>query len=144
MKKLWNGNKNNFEEEVYGRKNPTRSLRNRLISLHLVRCFVVPPMYNLLTFYAVPAMTPIPQLAPAIARLTAALTALTTSHTQNAAAMHSLADEREQLEVREKEMREMIVKAEDKRSWFAAFREWVESVATFLDEKVGYDNFITI
>ena len=58
--------------------------------------------------------------------------------------MHSLADERAQLEVREKEMREMIVKAEDKRSWFAAFREWVESVATFLDEKVGYDNFITI
>ena len=58
--------------------------------------------------------------------------------------MHSLADERAQLEAREKEMREMIVKAEDKRSWFAAFREWVESVATFLDEKVGYDNFITI
>lgn len=30
----------------------------------------------------------------------------------------------------------MIAKAEDKRSWFSAFREWVESVATFLDEKV--------
>ena len=89
-------------------------------------------------------MTPIPQLAPAIARLTAALTALTTSHTQNAAAMHSLADERAQLEAREKEMREMIVKAEDKRSWFAAFREWVESVATFLDEKVGYYKLIMI
>lgn len=81
-------------------------------------------------------MTPIPTLAPAIARLTAALTALTTSHAQNTASMHSLADERAQLEIREKEMREMIVKAEDKRSWFAAFREWIESVATFLDEKV--------
>lgn len=50
--------------------------------------------------------------------------------------MASLAKEREQLEAREAEMREMILKAEEKRSWFAAFREWVESVATFLDEKV--------
>jgi GC-rich sequence DNA-binding factor len=50
--------------------------------------------------------------------------------------MNTLADERAQLELREQEMREMIVKAEDKRSWFAAFREWIESVATFLDEKV--------
>lgn len=52
--------------------------------------------------------------------------------------MVSLAKEREQLEVREKDMREMIAKAEEKRSWFAAFREWVENVATFLDEKVNY------
>jgi GC-rich sequence DNA-binding factor len=29
-----------------------------------------------------------------------------------------------------------IGKAEAKRSWFAAFREWIETVATFLDEKV--------
>ncbi|KAI0693217.1 nineteen complex-related protein 2-domain-containing protein [Cytidiella melzeri] len=83
----------------------------------------------------IPTMTPIPTLAPAIARLTAALTALTTSHAQNTATMGSLADERALLETREKEMRDMIVKAEDKRSWFAAFREWIESVATFLDEK---------
>lgn len=33
-------------------------------------------------------------------------------------------------------MRDMIAKAEEKRSWFSAFREWMESVATFLDEKV--------
>lgn len=50
--------------------------------------------------------------------------------------MSSLAQERAQLEQKEEEMREMIVKAEEKRSWFTAFREWVESVATFLDEKV--------
>lgn len=50
--------------------------------------------------------------------------------------MLSLGEEQLQLEAREKEMRDMIAKAEDKRSWFAAFREWVESVATFLDEKV--------
>jgi len=50
--------------------------------------------------------------------------------------MTSLAEEREQLDKREMEMREMVRKAEAKRSWFVAFREWVESVATFLDEKV--------
>ena len=33
-------------------------------------------------------------------------------------------------------MRDMIAKAEEKRSWFSAFREWMESVAIFLDEKV--------
>lgn len=49
----------------------------------------------------------------------------------------SLVDEREQLDARETELRDMIAKAEGKRSWFAAFKEWVESVATFLDEKVG-------
>ncbi|KAI0338869.1 hypothetical protein BDW22DRAFT_1457945 [Trametopsis cervina] len=83
----------------------------------------------------IPSMTPIPSLTPAIARLTAAMTALTTSHAQNTATMTSLADERAQIEIREKQMRDMIAKAEDKRSWFSAFREWIESVATFLDEK---------
>lgn len=34
-------------------------------------------------------------------------------------------------------MRQMIEKAERKRSWFVAFREWVEGVANFLDEKVS-------
>jgi GC-rich sequence DNA-binding factor len=48
----------------------------------------------------------------------------------------SLADERAQLDAQEAELRGLITKAEEKRSWFAAFTEWVESVATFLDEKV--------
>lgn len=50
--------------------------------------------------------------------------------------MVSLAKERAQLEEREKEMREAIDTTEEKRSWFAAFREWMENMATFLDEKV--------
>ncbi|OCH90931.1 hypothetical protein OBBRIDRAFT_563603 [Obba rivulosa] len=83
----------------------------------------------------IPAVTQIPTLGAAVARLTQSLTALTTSHAQNSASMASLGEEQLQLEAREKEMREMIAKAEEKRSWFAAFREWVESVATFLDEK---------
>lgn len=50
--------------------------------------------------------------------------------------MTSLAEERDQLDKREAEMREMVRLAEAKRSWFNGFREWVESVAGFLDEKV--------
>ncbi|GBE83032.1 nineteen complex-related protein 2-domain-containing protein [Sparassis latifolia] len=83
----------------------------------------------------IPPVTEIPTLGAAVARLTQSLTALTTSHAQNSQSMTAIGEEQVQLEAREKEMREMIAKAEEKRSWFAAFREWVESVATFLDEK---------
>ena len=72
-----------------------------------------------------------------MARLSQSLTTMTTSHATNMKAAASLVDEREQLDVREIELREMIAQAEAKRSWFAAFKEWVENVATFLDEKVG-------
>jgi GC-rich sequence DNA-binding factor len=81
-------------------------------------------------------MTAVPALGPAIARLTQSLTELTASHTKNASSLTSLAEERSQLDAREAEMREMISKAEAKRSWFASFKEWIENVATFLDEKV--------
>ncbi|TFY79609.1 hypothetical protein EWM64_g4406 [Hericium alpestre] len=83
----------------------------------------------------IPPMTAIPALDPSMARLTQLMTNMTTSHAQNAASVASLAAEHERLDERETEMREMIAKAEAKRSWFAAFREWVESVATFLDAK---------
>lgn len=33
-------------------------------------------------------------------------------------------------------MRQMVEKAEAKRAWFGQFKEWVEGVAGFLDEKV--------
>ncbi|KAG2057874.1 hypothetical protein BDR06DRAFT_1005001 [Suillus hirtellus] len=84
---------------------------------------------------AIPTSTTIPSLGPAMDRLSQSLTAMTMSHTTNVKAAASFVDEREQLDVRESELREMIAKAEAKRSWFAAFKEWVENVATFLDEK---------
>lgn len=84
---------------------------------------------------AIPTSTTIPSLGPAMDRLSQSLSAMTTSHSTNVKAAASLVDEREQLDVREAELRKMIAKAEAKRSWFAAFKEWVESVATFLDEK---------
>lgn len=70
-------------------------------------------------------------------RLTDSLTSLTSSHASHTAALSSLVEEKAALESKEAEMRQMIEKAERKRSWFAAFREWVEGVASFLDEKAG-------
>ncbi|THH09290.1 hypothetical protein EW146_g8722 [Bondarzewia mesenterica] len=84
----------------------------------------------------IPPLTPIPTLDPAVARITQVMTSLTQSHAQNTVSVAAIAAEQVQLDEREAELRELITKAELKRSWFAAFRDWVESVATFLDEKV--------
>jgi GC-rich sequence DNA-binding factor len=50
--------------------------------------------------------------------------------------LESISEERVQIDARQVHLRTIIGKAEAKRGWFAAFREWVETVATFLDEKV--------
>ncbi|KAF7288531.1 GC-rich sequence DNA-binding factor-like protein [Mycena chlorophos] len=84
---------------------------------------------------AIPPPTPLPSLAPALSRLTQQLAQLTTSHASNTTALTNLAKERLEIEEREKEMRQMVEKAEVKRAWFGEFREWVEGVAGFLDEK---------
>ncbi|KAF8158053.1 nineteen complex-related protein 2-domain-containing protein [Crassisporium funariophilum] len=83
----------------------------------------------------IPPPTPLPTLAPALARLSQQLAQLTTSHAQNTALLTSLAQERTEVDDREKEMRAMVERAEGKRAWFGGFREWVEGVAGFLDEK---------
>ncbi|KAI5896867.1 uncharacterized protein SCHCODRAFT_02491843 [Schizophyllum commune H4-8] len=83
----------------------------------------------------IPPSTPIPTLAPALARLTQQLSQLTASHASTTSALNAVARERDEIEEREKEMREMVERAEAKRAWFDEFREWVESVAGFLDEK---------
>ncbi|KAL1745260.1 nineteen complex-related protein 2-domain-containing protein [Schizophyllum fasciatum] len=83
----------------------------------------------------IPPSTPIPTLAPALARLTQQLAQLTSSHASTTSALNAVAKERDEIEEREKEMREMVARAEAKRAWFDEFREWVESVAGFLDEK---------
>ncbi|KAJ3546685.1 hypothetical protein NMY22_g1952 [Coprinellus aureogranulatus] len=83
----------------------------------------------------IPALTPIPTLQPALNRLAQQIAQLTTSHANNSAALQKLAQERSDVERRETEMRDLVIKAEDKRAWFGDFREWLESVAGFLDEK---------
>ncbi|KAJ7244984.1 nineteen complex-related protein 2-domain-containing protein [Mycena haematopus] len=83
----------------------------------------------------IPPVTPLPSLGPALARLSQQLTQLTTSHASNTAALTTLGQERTEMDDREKEMRQMVEKAEAKRAWFDQFKEWAEGVAGFLDEK---------
>ena len=90
----------------------------------------------ILNVLSVPLPADVPVLHLAIERLAQSLSALKTSHTTNTNAAQSLLIEQEQLDARETELREMIAKAETKRSWFAEFKDWMESVATFLDDKV--------
>jgi GC-rich sequence DNA-binding factor len=83
-------------------------------------------------------------LGPAINRLAQQLSQLTTSHAANTAALSTLAQERRALDDREAEMRDMVGRAEEKRAWFNSFKEWVEGVAGFLDEKVDFRTYATI
>ncbi|KAF9496528.1 GCFC-domain-containing protein [Pleurotus eryngii] len=82
-----------------------------------------------------PTVTPIPSLGPALSRLAASLSQLTVSHASNTSSLNAIAKERSEVDEREIELRDMVDKAELKRSWFDGFHEWVEGVAGFLDEK---------
>lgn len=81
----------------------------------------------------------LPVLAPALTRLSEQITKITMSHASDAAALNSIALERESIDKREREMRDMVDKAEEKRAWFDDFKEWIEGVAGFLDEKVKFE-----
>jgi GC-rich sequence DNA-binding factor len=81
-------------------------------------------------------MAPIPQLSVAMDRLAQTMGILASSHAQNSSALAAFSLEHTQLDQRDEELREMVTTAEEKRSWFASFRDWIESVAAFLDEKV--------
>ncbi|KAJ1303381.1 hypothetical protein OPQ81_011573 [Rhizoctonia solani] len=85
--------------------------------------------------HLIPVQTPVPTLEPAVARLTQALTKLTTSHAGNTKSLTALGDERSSLDTQETRLRELVTEAEDKRAWFSGFKVWMDSLADFLDEK---------
>ena len=84
----------------------------------------------------VPPPTEIPGLESSVMRISQIMASMTASHEQNTTSVSTLSAERVQLDERETELRDIITRTEEKRSWFADFREWLENVATFLDEKV--------
>lgn len=83
----------------------------------------------------IPPLTEIPSLESSVMRLSQTITSVTASHAQNSTSISTLSAEQVQLDGREAELRDIVTRAEGKRSWFADFRDWLESVATFLDEK---------
>ncbi|KAI0304447.1 GCFC-domain-containing protein [Multifurca ochricompacta] len=83
----------------------------------------------------IPTPTEIPSLDSTVKRISQVMASLVTAHAQNTTSISTISADLVQLDDRETELREIITRAEKKRSWFADFREWLESVATFLDEK---------
>ena len=77
-------------------------------------------------------------------RISQIMTSMTASHEQNTTTVSTLSAEVVQLDERETELRDILTRTEEKRSWFSDFREWLESVATFLDEKVQPGHSIAI
>ncbi|KAG0659930.1 hypothetical protein C6P46_004870 [Rhodotorula mucilaginosa] len=73
--------------------------------------------------------------APISARLSAALQALTASHTLEASALEHFEKERAELDSQETELRRVVVKTEEKSRWFGEFKDEVEDWSAFLDEK---------
>lgn len=85
----------------------------------------------------VPPLTEMPSLESSVMRLSQTMTSMAASHAQNTTSVSALSAEQVQLDERETDLREIVMRAEGKTSWFADFRDWLESVAMFLDEKVG-------
>jgi GC-rich sequence DNA-binding factor len=137
-RKRRNGKRNNFE----GQHGKVLNLlkqgnRNANIGQHPVRrpdAFPIPGS-NTTNFHTVPQPSALPTLDAAIQRLTNSMSQLVASHAMNTSSMTKLADEQTILDEKGKDMRSMVVNAETKRSWFSSFRDWVETVAAFLDEK---------
>ena len=85
----------------------------------------------------IPPVISVPVLDVAIAKLTQTLTALTTSHTKNTAELSKIGKENTSVEKQEAELREQVENAEKRRAWFQSFKERIDSVGDFLDEKVS-------
>ncbi|KAG9034492.1 hypothetical protein FRB95_013168 [Tulasnella sp. JGI-2019a] len=83
----------------------------------------------------IPTATTIPSLTTSISSLETSLTMLTASHTNHTMAYGRLGEERDALDAKEANLRKMMDEAESKRAWFKSFKDWVESVADFLDAK---------
>jgi len=85
----------------------------------------------------IPPAVPVPVLDAAVAKLTQKLTALTTSHAKNTAELIKMSEENASLGKQEAELKEQVENAEKRRAWFQNFKERVDSVGDFLDEKVS-------
>jgi Nineteen complex-related protein 2 len=111
-------------------------LRHRSINQRRVRDSTISGLRVHSHAELVPPPTEIPGLESSVIRISQIMTSMTASHEQNTSSLSTLSVELVRLDERETELRDIVTRTEEKRSWFADFREWLESVATFLDEKV--------
>ena len=85
---------------------------------------------------SVPTPTPLPSLPTAASRLSSTLSNLKASRAAHQAAFDKHTAEQETNRAKQAELRDLVVRAETKREFFAELKEWVETVAVFLEEKV--------
>ncbi|GAA5881856.1 hypothetical protein JCM3774_003060 [Rhodotorula dairenensis] len=83
----------------------------------------------------IPQSSTLPSISAVSARLSAALQALTAAHTLDASALEHFEKERGELDAQEKELRQEVVRTEEKSRWFGEFKDEVEDWSAFLDEK---------
>ena len=137
MKRRRNGNMLNLSEAVCGQMTiyplPLRHLSTKQ---RQVRGSIVLDLRACSDQKLVPPPTEVPSLESSVTRISQTLASMTVSHAQNTASVSALSVENDQLDGRETELREIIARTEEKRRWFADFRDWLENVAIFLDEKV--------
>ncbi|KAF8327394.1 nineteen complex-related protein 2-domain-containing protein [Cantharellus anzutake] len=86
-------------------------------------------------FSLVPTPTNLPSLVTAMSRLSGTLSNLESAHTRHEIGLEAVEAERTQLLQKEIDMRRMVEAAEHKRVWFNDMKEWMDTIAVFLDEK---------
>lgn len=77
-----------------------------------------------------------------MSRLSGTLSNVQATHELHESNHEAVNAEQSQLDEKEREMRELVASAEAKRAWMFDFHEWMETVATFLDEKVCALDFV--
>lgn len=87
---------------------------------------------------AIPEPLPaLPSLSSTAARLQAALADARLAKSDSDALLAQAERERMALDAQEAELRAEVDRVSSKYEWFIEFKDWVEEVASFLDEKVG-------
>jgi GC-rich sequence DNA-binding factor len=87
-------------------------------------------------FDAVPEPSTLPSLKFVQARLANTSSALERSHNEHIAALENCEKERVELDRQEVGFRNQVSAANERFAWFSDFKEWVEDVANFLENKV--------
>jgi hypothetical protein len=130
------GKRHRFEER------PTRHLKN---PRRPEECIELPPVSSplqmssclmLTLLLPVPEPSALPTLKFVQARLSNAFSALERSHNEHVVVLENCEKERAELDRQETDVRQQVATASDRFDWFVDFKDWVEDVANFLENKV--------
>lgn len=120
------------------RLSPTHRTRHTSHDQVRFNCAIYSGVHHLTSsLLLVPNVTTLPSLTAAMSRLSGTLSDAQGRHTVHQNDLEAVHAEQSQLDAKENEMRVLVANAETKRAWMSDFSEWMETIATFLDEKVS-------